>query len=365
VSVGDAAPERADAPPRDPELPFLARALDPAEMERRLAAVLAQPGAAPPRLVLELARVVRHKPGRRALVEYAVRTDPPGASRPSFRLLGKCRARGVDSRTFRVARALRAAGLDGRDGVEIPRALGIVPELHMWLQEKVPGETVWEALTGDSGEALSRRIADALHRLHVAPVEPPRRHGIADELHILAERLRSVAELRPAWTARLEGLLDACRRRAAGIPAAEPRGIHRDFHPDQVLVSAGRLALVDLDLYCAGDPALDVGNFRAHLGEWALRLRGDPRAIEGCEGAFEERFLELAGSQRAETVRAWTELSLARHVWISTRFPERRPFTAALLELCEERLDLGKPGKRSAQRAAGERRARPAAAHST
>lgn len=328
------------APLWDPELPFLARALDPAEMEPRLATLLAVPGAAPHRVALEQARVVRHKPGRRALVEYALAADPPGAFGSSFRLLGKCRARGADARTFRAARALRAAGLDGRDGVEIPRALGVLPELRMWLQEKVPGATAWEGLAGDRGEALARRIAEALHRLHAAPLVPQRTHGIEDELRILDARLRSVAELRPAWTARLARLLEACRRCAADVPAVGARGIHRDFHPDQLVVSDGRLAVVDLDLYCAGDPALDVGNFCAHLGEWALRIRGDPRALESREGAFGERFLELAGSARAAAVRAWTDLGLARHIWISTLIAERRPFTGALLELCEQRQGL-------------------------
>jgi len=329
-----------DGAPWDPALPFLARALDPAEMEPRLAAALAPPGAAPPRILLEEARVVRHKPGRRALVEYAVCVHPPGSSGPRFRLLGRCRARGADARAFRVVRALRAAGLDGRDGVEVPRALGVVLDLHMWLQEKVPGETAWAGLAADHGETLARRIAGALHRLHTAPVEPPRAHGMAEELRILEERLRSVAELEPAWAARLERLLDACRLRAAGLPASRSWGIHRDFYPDHVIVSGGRLALVDLDLYSAGDPALDAGNFRAHLAERALRVSGDPRALADSEAAFEERFLEVAGRARAAAVRVWTELALARQVWISTRFPERRSLTGALLELCEQRLHL-------------------------
>jgi len=38
-------------------------------------------------------------------------------------------------------------------------------------------------------------------------------------------------------------------------------------------------------------------------------------------------------------VRSYTTLTLVRHIYISTQIAERRPFTEALLELCEQRLD--------------------------
>ena len=325
------------AVPDDPKLPFLARALDRAEMEPRLARLLAPAGAPPPRIALEAARLVRHKPGRRCLIDYALRVGDPPTPRA---LLGKCRARGADLRTLRVVQALRRAGLDGREGVLVPAAVGALPELGMWLQEKVAGEAAWSGLAGPEGEALASRIADALHRLHTAAVEAPRRHDAGDELRILAERLRALAEQRPAWSERLERLLAACRRLAAGLPAAPPCGIHRDFYPDQVIVNGARLALIDLDLYCAGDPALDAGNLSAHLAEWALRSRGDAGALADRERAFEERFLERSGAGRRGAVRAWTTLALARLVPLGAGFPERRPFGGALLELCEERLGL-------------------------
>jgi hypothetical protein len=53
---------------------------------------------------------------------------------------------------------------------------------------------------------------------------------------------------------------------------------------------------------------------------------------------MEERFVELAGEETRPAVRAYMLLTLARHVHLSTLFPERRPFTGSLLELCEEYL---------------------------
>jgi len=41
-------------------------------------------------------------------------------------------------------------------------------------------------------------------------------------------------------------------------------------------------------------------------------------------------------------VQTYATLTLARHIYLSTTFPERRAFTRALLELCEERLAAGR-----------------------
>src|SRR2546428_263470 len=54
---------------------------------------------------------------------------------------------------------------------------------------------------------------------------------------------------------------------------------------------------------------------------------------------MEERFVELCGVAPA-AIRAYATLTLVRHVYLSTLFPERRPFTQSLIELCEARLGV-------------------------
>ena len=161
---------------------------------------------------------------------------------------------------------------------------------------------------------------------------------MADELKILREHLPRVAETRPELGERIGRLLMACDRLGAAAPPTGKCGIHRDFYPAQVLVEGNRLFLVDFDLYCEGDPALDAGNFLGHLVELSLRRLGDARALEDREHAMEERFVELTGISARPGIRAYTTLTLARHVYLSTQFPERTRFTECLLDLCEQRL---------------------------
>jgi len=313
-------------------MPLLGRALDPAEVERALSRLAGWEGAA-----VRAIRAVRYKPGRRCLIEYDI--ELPSSELVS--LVAKARARGADHATFAVLLELRRQGFDERsaDGISVPEPIAVIPELGLWLQRKIDGVSVTEGLAAAHGVALARRLAEAAHKLHGAAVPARREHTMADELRILHDCLHAVAAQRPDWAARLERLLAACARIAAATPLPRGCGIHRDFYPDQVLVDGDRLYLLDFDLYCRGDPALDIGNCIGHITEQALRTRRDPCAFTDQEAALEERFLELAGEQTRPAVRAYALLTLARHVYLSAQRVERQPFTAGLLELCEERLE--------------------------
>jgi aminoglycoside phosphotransferase (APT) family kinase protein len=147
-----------------------------------------------------------------------------------------------------------------------------------------------------------------------------------------------VAEMRPEWAGRIQRLLEACDHVGVALPKPRPTGIHRDFYADQVLVHGERLYLLDFDLYCQGDPGLDIGNFLGHVEEQALRSMGDPNALSTVEEAVEERFVELSGEQVRRSIQVYAALTLVRHIHISTRFPDRQHITEALLELSEQRL---------------------------
>ena len=324
----------------DPAMSTLAAALDPAEVRRRfrgrLRRVTGENGL--PRL--RTIRVTRYKPGRRCVIEYDLEVERPDAAPEMVTLIGKVRRLRSGKSGYRLLSALWEAGFgaDSADGITVAEPIGVVPEFRMWLQRKVQGQVATDLLAAPGGEDLVRRIAEAAHKVHRAGVLAKRRHTMNDELRILHERLPSVARSEPRWAWRIQRLLDACDRLGAGTLEPEPCGIHRDFYADQVIVAGPRLCLIDFDLYCEGDPALDIGNFLGHIREQSLRSLGDPEALADLEVAMEEQFVELAGERTRPAVRAYKLLTLARHVQLSTLFPERRPFTGNLLELCEEYL---------------------------
>jgi hypothetical protein len=322
---------------KDPHMPFLAQALDPVQVQRQLERSLAGQFESP-----QIGRitVARYKPGLRCLLEYDLCLQRPGQKPKTITLLGKTRPQGVDYTTYRLVRALAQTGFgpDSADGIQVPEPVGVIPDFHMWLQCKVPGVPATCLLPEAGGLALAGRIAEAIVKLHQAGVPTHRRHTVAKELAILRERLFELAKEKPQWGPRLARLLRDCDRLALRLTDSSSPGIHRDFYADQVLVDGSRLYLLDFDLYCQGDPGLDVGNFLAHLTEQSLRTLGNPDKLADRERLLEERFVELAGERNRQAVRLYAILSLVRHVYLSTQFPDRKPFTEAILVLCEQRI---------------------------
>jgi hypothetical protein len=323
----------------DPALPTMPLALDAAVAGPALAATLAAPGDD---FELHGLRLVRHKLGRRFLVEYDVELGRRGGAAERFAVIAKVRRHRTGERGLELARALWDAGFDDRagDGIAIPEPLGHVPVLHAWLQRKAPGVPLTDMLGDGERPARMPRVAAAARKVHRAGVAPRRAHTMADEVAILHERLGALAAARPRLARRLERVLAACDRIGAATPEPVACGIHRDFYGDQVLVDGDRLWLLDFDLYCEGDPAVDAGNFIGHLTEQALRELGDPEALRDHERAFEDAFAASAGEACRPAVRAYALLTLVRHIELSTRLEDRAHVTPELLELCEERLDI-------------------------
>lgn len=330
VSVAD--PHAVSA---DPAMPFVRLALDPVYMQPRLEALMGQP------VRLAAVRVMRWRPGRRCVIEYDLSFGGSGDAAP-VTFIGKVRARSFDHATYALTKRLGELlnATDASSCVSTPAARGAMPECHMWLQDKVAGDPAWLAIGGPDGAHAARRIGRALACLHRALPPLSRRHLIAEELAILAAALDQVRLLHPSWDTRLRTVQRACERAAAALPRGAICGIHRDFYHEQVLVDRDRVWILDLDLAAEGDPALDAGNFIAHLAEQSLRLYGDQGACAEAEAAFIAGFQEGDADAAVSSVEVFKTLSLARHIYISTLFESRRRLTEALLTLCEQRLQL-------------------------
>ena len=323
----------------DAKMPTLAHALNPVEAQRRFKRRLPKLSGEGQLRLLAI-RVTRHKPGRRCVIEYEVEVNRPDAPKAIVTLIGKIRTRRYGNEGFRQLETIWNAGFDAQsdDGVSVPEPVGVISAFKMWCQRKVPGETAERSLADADGPRLARRIAEAIHKLHRANLPTERSHTMADELEILRKCLAKVAERRADLAARVARVLAACERLGASVPPPAACGIHRDFYPAQVVVDGERLWLIDFDLFCLGDPSLDAGNFLGHVTEQALRKRGDSRALGEVERAMEERFVQLSGAHVRAAVRAYTTLTLARHIFLSTEFPQRSHTTEALVSLCEGRL---------------------------
>ena len=325
---------------RDTAMPELAAALDPSTAQRELSARVGSALGGP--ITLRLVSVVRHKPGRRCLIRYDVAVE--GDDVPSLvSILGKVRVHRYGKSGIRRLRAFRDAGFDedAADRIGVPEPLGTIPAFHMWLQRLVKGRALTELLEFPRGPELAARAAEAAVKIHAAGVSTEKDHAGEDELSILHDRLMAAAATRPDLGTRIARIGEAAAATENVLRDRPSVGIHRDYYADQLLVGDdGWINVVDLDLYCRGDPAVDVGNFLGHVTEQSIRRWDEPGRLGAVEDAFRGRFLALAGAEHADAVAAYTDLTLARHIWLSTVIEGRGHTTDALVVLCEERFGV-------------------------
>ena len=320
----------------DPVLRHSAAALEPVAVTQAFAAArFASEDLSGDRL--QSIHVTRHKPGRRCVIEYQLVANDNSAA---MTLIGKIRRKRTGRSAFELSRAFCAHGFHAAaaDGISVPDAIAYVKKLGLWLQRKVPGEEATALLLTPTGPDIAARIAKAAFKIHHSNVPVARVHGIDNELEILESCLDQVVRAQPTWKFRIERLKLCAQRLAETLGNRETCGIHRDFYADQIIVDGDRLWLLDFDLYCQGDPALDIGNFIGHVTEQSLRVSGYPKTLFAVEQAIEDGYVALAGESMRYPIRVYALLTLMRHIYLSTQHESRRHTTEWLLTLCETRV---------------------------
>ena len=166
------------------------------------------------RLKLKAIRVLRHKPGRRCVVEYDVSLKRPEQPSERMVIIGKVRAGRSGNEGYRLLNAIWKRGFDNQsaDGIMVPEPLGVVSRLRMWFPARIKGESATALLPAKQGMLLARRIADAIYKLHKAAIPISKTHSLSDELRILSECLASVASARPEIAARAKLVGAGCER---------------------------------------------------------------------------------------------------------------------------------------------------------
>ena len=165
-----------------------------------------------------------------------------------------------------------------------------------------------------------------------------------DELAVLdelARRFRLCAlDLPSGWQVG-RGSLESL---SASLPKTQITASHRDLHDGQFLVDGHRLHVLDFDLLCQADTALDAGNLVAHM---ALRdLQRDPDSSFAASRACGEAFLYGLERQcddgfglRLSFYQATTFYRLALLYKLRPRWQH---LTASLLQLGQRQIAMAK-----------------------
>ena len=269
--------------PEDSRLPGLSQAAHPETalelLNRHVLAMRAR------RAGVEL---IRYRPSSRAVLRHRV---------------GRVRFYARVMRPDAVTPLLTAQELIGQSGFILPRLAGYWEEGGVVWFSEIPGKNLRQRI--QAGKLPDPTLLlDGLQTLWAAPHVPAgtRPFNLSGAYRRAKRSFRhNVRDGGPG----LRSLSDATKSLDPFVRSWSPTGIaHNDFYDDQMLIlSDGRIALVDFEEAGPGDPMLDVGNFLAHL-KWASCF-GRNRRGDGS-GLFYRQFRRAA----LERLR-WNERDLA------------------------------------------------------
>jgi len=146
-----------------------------------------------------------------------------------------------------------------------PRLLFQDRDNFLYAMTAAPPHEVWKSrlLSGDADLRIAAACGRLLARLHAGTwSDDDVRRRLNDRRFFFDLRVdpyyRRVAEVHPGLAPQLDRVIQTLDEHRCCL-------VHGDFSPKNLLVSPGRLMLVDFEVGHYGDPAFDLGFFLTHL----------------------------------------------------------------------------------------------------
>jgi tRNA A-37 threonylcarbamoyl transferase component Bud32 len=237
------------------------------------------------------------KSGQRAVLKVYAEDEYPGA---------ECGSRFIKSNgTLRVA-----------------RCMGRSRRHHILIFEWIKGDSLRDAVRHpDFSVERVHDVGTALAEIHLQNQEKLRHRTREEE----AVSTLSAAE---AFAAVCPTLAQPVRRfalRTAGNllkAPAQTSPIHGDFSPEQVLLRNGRIAVLDFDSASLGDPAADIGTFRARLERDAIKGEMTPGRKEELMTALVGGYVSATQERPPSRIGLYTAVALLQLLPDSFRYRE-------------------------------------------
>ena len=286
----------------DDALPALPRLADPVEAARLLEPILRTAGYTDAEITSCDPAVVRYKPASRCTVVVGL-TYADGAARPvpPGRVVLKTHHGEKGQAAWDAMVALWQHQAPWSHAVRLAEPLAYLADERILVQGPVPGDLLLKDLArvaiadGDVGQhgrfrAELAATAKGIAAVHTSGVRYGPTDTIEDELDKVREVVDRLATSAPELAEAAQPLVGCLAGLARETDPDPVVPCHHDFRPAQVLLDGEGVSFVDFDGACMGEPALDLGRFRAKLRDTGISAFG-PDASRGVEGI--ERNLDL------------------------------------------------------------------------
>lgn len=200
-----------------------------------------------------------------------------------------------DESAARHLHLMETATAGGELGFASPRVLLHDQRRRAIVTEEIRGVS-FTSLIANVDPVDFAQVGRALAGLHRARIAAEKRWRPADELAALRAAMCEIQAALPALAQRVEGVFNSLEQRTDDLAFEHTAPIHGNLFGDQILLSRGRVGIVDWDDLCKGDPIFDVGRLLAHVFFVAKRQKSEAFAIARCIDALLQAY--ESGSSR-------------------------------------------------------------------
>ena len=207
-----------------------------------------------------------HRLGKRCIFRIKYEHHSGHAQKEPRSIIAKLyKSRGRQGeKVYQVMKNLWDENPDANNKAAIPKPLAYSDEWKMLLMENIPGYQFNEC-TGEKAISKLSLAGETLEKLHKTTFELSKTHTSEDEIDLLENRVALVSQIFPVYRNLLNQTLIDIIAELYTIRYVELTLTHRDFYEKQILFHGQSAALIDFDTACNSDPAIDLGNFLAHL----------------------------------------------------------------------------------------------------
>jgi hypothetical protein len=232
-------------------------------------------------------------------------------------------------------------GETSEGNLRVPHPLAVTPDGVLWL-EAVFDLSLHDLIGTEPYVSACRSAGLVLQRLHSANLSNLPTFTVEEAQAQLKTLALETAQIYPVLREGIEGVWSHLKTDAPVLAEKDFVPVHRDFYDKQLLVGANRITLLDTDTLSLGDPALDIGNFLAHL-----ILRGKQHLLpEETLAQTKKDFLETYNSKKSSVmekdfekrVKWWKAAALLRLACLYSLRPRWKKLAWPLLEQSEKAL---------------------------
>ncbi len=152
--------------------------------------------------------------------------------------------------------------------LRVARPLAYDADLNVLWQSELSGRPFRaEEIKALHCDKVMEEMAATVAALHRSKLEGVSHFKVSDILNLLKETRDVVGKTHPQWANRMGSLVQTLLTRSEeiGLGTVPITPIHGDLKIGNMLIDAGKVALIDMDCVRLGDPLCDLGSFIANF----------------------------------------------------------------------------------------------------